>query len=156
MQAVAATPEKPHQRRRGKPLEPPKKPFTRAAARAYTHATRTQRASTSARRKHVARTDGAQHVTKPPQRGQIRVLWSKSVNVSTARQPLKIGALQAAKRQAGQRAHAQRAKGARQAAEKRAAKRQRGARCTTRRRANANTPPNALQGGKKRRRRRCR
>ena len=54
-----------------------------------------------ARRKHVARTDGAQHVTKRRGRGQIRVLWSKSINDATAALPLKIRALQAAKRRKG-------------------------------------------------------
>ena len=69
-----------------------------------------------ARRKHVARTDDAQHVTKRLTRGQICVLWSKPINAPTARQSLKIRALQAAKRQRGQhaRTHAQ---GARQAVE---------------------------------------
>ena len=91
------------------------------AARKAVHARggahiRTQHASAStaqhARRKHVARTDEAQHVTKPPQRGQIRVLWSKSINDATARLSCKIEALQAAKRRKGAtRAHAQRAKG---------------------------------------------
>ena len=121
MQAVATTTDKPHQRQRGKPLEPPKKPFTRAAARIYartrkrTHkhasARNAHHATQHARRKHVARTDGAQHVTKPPQRGQIRVLWSKSINDATARLSLKIRALHAAKRRKGQHAHAIRAKG---------------------------------------------
>lgn len=163
MQAVAATTYKPHQRRRGKPLEPPEKPFTRAAARIYARNAQARNArkrnaqarTHGARRKHVARTDDAQHVTKPPQRGQIRVLWSKSINDATARLSCKIEALQAAKGQAGQHAHASTRKGARQAAAKGAASRQRGARCRRRRRLNANKLPNALQGGKKRRRRRC-
>ena len=120
MQAVAATTYKPHQRRRGKPLEPPEKPFTRAAARIYARNAQARNArkrnaqarTHGARRKHVARTDDAQHVTRPPQRGQIRVLWSKSINDATARLSLKIGALHAAKRRKGAtRAHAQRAKG---------------------------------------------
>ena len=124
---------KPHQRRRGAAFCSLMLPFTRAAARIYAstrkhaqaqharnaqarnarRATHTHKhaLTAQARRKHVARTDKAQHVTKPPQRGQIRVLWSKSINDATAALPLKIGALQAAKRQAGQRAHAIRAKG---------------------------------------------
>ena len=71
------------------------------------HATRKHgaRTGTHSRRKHVARnatrTDGAQHVTKRRQRGQIRVLWSKSINDATARLSCKIGALQAAKRRKG-------------------------------------------------------
>ena len=127
MQAVATTTtDKPHQRRRGKPLEPPKKPFTRAAARihAHTHKRDAQRiharnARTSASTaqhvtRNATRTDGAQHVTKPPQRGQIRAIWSKSINDATARLSSKIEALQAAKRASGAtRARATR-KGARQ------------------------------------------
>ena len=46
----------------------------------------------------IARTDEAQHVTKRRAGGQIRVLWSMSIKLSTARQPLKIRALHAAKR----------------------------------------------------------
>lgn len=111
--------DKPHQRRRGAAFCPLMLPFTRAAARIHArihasarkHATRTD-GHGRARRKHVARTDKAQHVTKPPTRGQIRVLWSKSINDATARPSLKIEALQAAKRASGAtRAHAQRAKG---------------------------------------------
>lgn len=123
-------------------------------ARRATH-THKHALTAQARRKHVARTDKAQHVAKPPTRGQIRVLCSKSINDATARPPLKIRALQAAKRQTGQHARATRAKG-RQAAEKARQAVKGGARCTTRRRLNANTPPNGAQGGKKRRRRQSR
>lgn len=60
----------------------------------------------------------AQHVTKRRARGQIRVLWSKSINDATARLSSKIEALQAARRQTGQRAHAYTRKGARRDIEK--------------------------------------
>lgn len=130
LQAVATTTDKPPEKRRRQAFCPLISPFTRAAARiyastrkrtrkrnAYTHATHAQ-ARTHGATRNATRTDGAQHVTKPPTRGQIRVLWSKSINDATAALPLKIGALQAAKRASGAtRAHT-RAKGARRQPQK--------------------------------------
>ena len=67
----------------------------------------------------IARTGTAQHAAKPPTRGQIRAIWSKSINDATARLSFKIRALQAAKRRKG-------ATRAREHAQRGAARRQRG------------------------------
>ena len=104
----------------------------------------------------IARTDETQHVTKRRQRGQIRVLWSKSINDATARLSCKIGALQAAKRASGATHTHTRAKGARQDV-KGARQAVKGARdVRRRRRLNDNTLLDGGKGGKKRRRRRSR
>lgn len=124
------TTDKPPKGRRGKPLEPPKKAVharggahiraRNASTRKRTHkhaSTQRTSASTHSRRtaqratRTATRADKAQHVTKPPQRGQIRALWSKSINDATARLSCKIRALQAAKRQAGQHARTSTRKG---------------------------------------------
>ena len=155
MQAVAATPEKPHQRQRGAALCLPVLPFTRAAARAtrntrnaYTHASAQAQARTA---QHARRTDG---------QGATR--RQTAANGANSRFMVKVGKCidRAAvvknrgiiRRQKGKRGNTRahtRAKGARQAAKG-------GARCTTRRRLNGNTLLDGGKGGKKRRRRQSR